>query len=300
MDSDCLESMYIEWMSDNITLIIMEGNHMRKPSIFSKDYDRKIKKRKKVILSLIIIPIIGLVIFLSTDFKGLINTRISSTFSNGSKDDKEENVQKKSGEVSKEQTDAQKAKAKQAATIAKAKADAVKPSFIVSLSDGQKVTVEYDVSSAKRTIKGVLSTTGILYDISPSKKSIVIQSTKNQDILYVDVNKNSKDITKKTYISSNNQTYSKEEQLKSNPNYIWSITPKFIDEDNIAYVSELPWMNEKKVQYIWKLNLKDNAHMQVKPASGIKITFGKVNSKGLEANIDGNLVYVTALGGVTK
>lgn len=270
---------------------------MRKPSIFSKDYDRKIKKRKKVILALIIIPIIGLVIFLSTDFKGLINTRISSTFSNGSKDDK---VQKKSGEVTKEQTDAQKAKAKQAATIAKAKADADKPSFIVSLSDGQKVTVEYDVSSAKRTIKGVLSTNGILYDISPSKKSIVIQSTKNQDILYVDVNKTSKDITKKTYISSNNQTYSKEEQLKSNPKYTWSITPKFIDEDNIAYVSELPWMNEKKVQYIWKLNLKDNVNMQVKPASGIKITFGKVNSKGLEANIDGNLVYVTALGGVTK
>jgi len=297
MYSYYLERMYAGCMSDNIASIIMEVNHMRKPSIFSKDYDRKIKKRKKVILALIIIPIIGLVIFLSTDFKGLINTRISSTFSNGSKDDK---VQKKSGEVTKEQIDAQKAKAKQAATIAKAKADADKPSFIVSLSDGQKVTVEYDVSSAKRTIKGVLSTNGILYDISPSKKSIVIQSTKNQDILYVDVNKTSKDITKKTYISSNNQTYSKEEQLKSNPNYTWSITPKFIDEDNIAYVSELPWMNEKKVQYIWKLNLKDNVNMQVKPASGIEITFGKVNSKGLEANIDGNLVYVTALGGVTK
>ena len=297
MYSYYLERMYAGCMSDNIASIIMEVNHMRKPSIFSKDYDRKIKKRKKVILALIIIPIIGLVIFLSTDFKGLINTRISSTFSNGSKDDK---VQKKSGEVTKEQIDAQKAKAKQAATIAKAKADADKPSFIVSLSDGQKVTVEYDVSSAKRTIKGVLSTNGILYDISPSKKSIVIQSTKNQDILYVDVNKTSKDITKKTYISSNNQTYSKEEQLKSNPNYTWSITPKFIDEDNIAYVSELPWMNEKKVQYIWKLNLKDNVNMQVKPASGIELTFGKVNSKGLEANIDGNLVYVTALGGVTK
>ena len=225
---------------------------MGKPSIFSKDYDKKIKKRKKVILSLIIIPIIGLVIFLSTDFKGLKNTGISmkkgisSNFSKTSKDDK---VQKKSQEVSKEQIDAKKAKALQAATIAKAKANAKEPSFIVSLSDGNKVTVEYDVSSANKAIKGVSSTTGIVYDISPSKKSIIIQSTKNQDILYVDVNKTSKDITKKTYISSNNQTYSKENQLKSNPNYIWSITPKFIDEDNIAYVSELPWMNEKKVQY---------------------------------------------------
>ena len=50
---------------------------MKKPSIFSKDYDKKIKKRKKIILSLIIIPIIGLVIFLSIGFKGLMKDRKS-------------------------------------------------------------------------------------------------------------------------------------------------------------------------------------------------------------------------------
>lgn len=279
---------------------------MSKPSIFSKDYEKKTKKRKKVILSLIIIPIIGLVIFLNTDFKGLLNAGaimkrgISSTFSNGVKENKQGNVKKDSGVVSIEQTDAQKAKATKAAIDAKAKAGVENLSFIVSFKDGQKVTVEYNVSSDKKTIKGVSNTTGILYDISPSKKSIVIQSTNNQDMLYADVNKTSKDISRETYISSGNQTYLKDDQLKSNPNYIWSITPKFIDEDNIAYVSELPWMNEKNVQYIWKLNLKDNVQMQVQPASGMKITFGKINAKGLEANIDGNLVYVTALGGVTK
>ena len=57
-------------------------------------------------------------------------------------------------------------------------------------------------------------------------------------------------------MSSKNEIFSKEEQLKKHPTYIWSITPKFIDEDNIAYVSELPWINEKAVQYIWKVNLK--------------------------------------------
>ncbi|MBU3161285.1 hypothetical protein KPL37_16360 [Clostridium frigoris] len=273
---------------------------MKKPSIFSKDYDRKIKKRKKVILSLIVIPIIGLVIFLSIDFKGLTNKGTNSTLSNVSNDDK---VQNKSEEVSQQQTNdekAKKAKASIAAKAAKAKATADKSSFIATMPDGQKVTVEYNAVSSNKTIKGISNTKDVLYDISPSKTSIVIQNTKNQDMLYVGVNKISKDISRKTYVSSKNQTYSKEEQLKINPNYIWSITPKFIDEDNIVYVSELPWMNEKKIQYIWKLNLKDSVHMQVQPASGMKITFGDLAAKGLEANIDGNVVYLTALGQVTK
>ena len=59
-------------------------------------------------------------------------------------------------------------------------------------------------------------------------------------------------------------------------------------------------MNEKAVQYIWKVNLKDNTHMQVKPASGKNITFKNITSKGLETIIDGNVVYVTSLGEVIK
>jgi len=59
-------------------------------------------------------------------------------------------------------------------------------------------------------------------------------------------------------------------------------------------------MNEKKQQYIWKINLKSNVHMQAKPASGIIITFKSITPKGLEANIDGNSVYVNSLGEVTK
>lgn len=123
---------------------------------------------------------------------------------------------------------------------------------------------------------------------------------KNQDMLYVDVNKISKDITKKVYVSSKNVSFIKQEKINKSPAYIWSVTPKFIDEDNIAYVSELPWMNEKAIQYIWKVNLKNNTHMQVQRASGRKIIFKNITPKGLEATIDDNVVYVTTLGKVIK
>ena len=57
--------------------------------------------------------------------------------------------------------------------------------FVVSLSDGQKISVEYNVSGTEKNIKGVSDAKDISYDISPSKKSIVIQSKKNQDMLYL-------------------------------------------------------------------------------------------------------------------
>ncbi|MGH4123021.1 MAG: hypothetical protein ACREV6_08855 [Clostridium sp.] len=270
---------------------------MRKPSMFSKDYKKEIKKRKRKIALLIIVPIMGLTIFLITDFNALKNTGISikkgvnNILLNKSKDKQGSEVKvEKKQQVVKKQLDSEKSKAVQAEVALKNEV------FAVNLSDGQKISIEFSVKAAEKTIKGVTDDKNISYDISPSKKSIVIQSKNNQDLLYVDVNKVSKDITKKTHESSKGQMFSKDGLFKTHKNYIWSITPKFIDEDNIAYVSELPWINENAVQYIWKVNLKSNVHTQVKPASGKNITFKNITPKGLTTLIDGNVLYVTPTG----
>jgi hypothetical protein len=289
----------------------MEVNHMSKPSIFSKNYDKEVKKRKIIIVLLIILPIIGLGIFFSTDFNVLLKKGVSmknginSVLSNKSKDDKkdEENkaaeVKQESKEVVKEQPVSQKDDVAQKDGTSKAESVAKDAKFDVGFADGQKVSIEYSQLAEVKTIKGVSNDKEVSYDISPNKKAIVVQNTKNQDMLYIDVNGTTKDITKKVYISSKNVSFTKQEQLKRNPKYIWSVTPKFIDEDNIAYVSELPWL-KKTVQYIWKVNLKNNTHRQVQRASGEKITFVKITHEGLAANIDGNVVYVTPLGKVVK
>ena len=276
---------------------------MKKPSMFSKDYEKEVKKRRKTILLLIIVPIIGLSIFLATDFDFLLSKPKINTKDKGNK---VAETQKKSEEAIKQQSDSEKSKAADAS--AKAKADAALKTqaaekneiFIASFSDGQKVSVEYNVKSGKKNIKGVSNTKDISYDISPSKKAIVVQSTKNQDMLYIDVNKITKDITKKEYTSSKGEVFPKVNKLKEKPTYIWSITPKFIDEDNIAYVSELPWMKEKEVQYTWKVNLKNNEHTQVMSASGKQVTFKNITAKGLETIIDGQVVYVNSSGEVTQ
>jgi len=279
---------------------------MSKPSMFSKDYKKDVKKRRRKIALLIIVPIIGLTIFLVTDFKTMINSGISikngiyNILTNKSKG-KESSVVKvvKTPQVVKSQPDEQKSKELQAAAALKEKEKAALKDemFALILSDGQKISIEFNGVAAQKTIKGVTNATNISYDISPSKKSMVIQSKTNQDMVYVNVNKISKDITKKVYQSSKGEMISKEAILQSHKTYLWSITPKFIDEDNIAYVSELPWINDKGVQYIWKVNLKSNEHIQVNSAAtGQSITFNKITSKGLEALIDGKMMYVTSTG----
>lgn len=287
------------------------GKNMSKPSMFSKDYKKEIKKRRTRRILLIIVPIIGLTIFLMTDFSALINSGKSikkglySILLNKPKDKESSSIKvEKTPEVVKSQTEAEKSKALQAEKDLKA-VNALKENpvlkneiFIATLSDGQKISVEYSVIGTEKNIKGVTDDKNISYDISPSKKSMVIQSKSNQDLLYIDVNKISKDITKKAHESTKGDMYSKDGLLESHKTYIWSITPKFIDEENIVYVSELPWINDKAVQYIWKVNLKTNTHVQVKPASGKSITFKKITAKGLETIIDGNALFITSTGQV--
>ncbi|MCJ7690608.1 MAG: hypothetical protein MUO60_15015 [Clostridiaceae bacterium] len=273
---------------------------MRRPSIFSKDYEKQIKKRRKKLFLIIIVPIIGLSIFLITDFDSMLNKgmnmkeNINNIFTNKSKQDTNDEENKATEVQKKEETPKQQPPKQQPEVTEKV--DVENEIFAITLSDGQKISVKYNIVASVKSIEGVSDSKDISYDISPSKKSIVIQSKLNQDILYFDINKISKDITKKSHTSSKGKVFTKEDKLKKDPNYVWSIMPKFINEDNIVYISELPWMNKEAKQYIWKVNLKSNVHSQVKPAKGKSITFKNITSKGLETVIDGKVVYVTSTG----
>ena len=278
---------------------------MSKPSMFSKDYEKKMKKRKIRIFLLIIVPIIGLSIFLITDFNSLLDKGISmksginNILLNKSKnsimgnENKLAEAQKKT-EVPVVQPTSQvpKVQQKEVATSNKV--------YVVSLSDGQKVSIEYSMIGTEKNIIGIKDPKNISYDISPSKKAIVIQSNTSQDMIYLHVSKASKDVTKKIHISSKGEEYTKDSQLQKNPHYFWSVTPKFIDEDNIVYISQLPWIKEDEVKYLWKVNLNDDTHVQAKPASGKSIEFKGITPKGLETVIDGNTVFVNSSGKVKK
>ena len=279
---------------------------MSKPSMFSKDYEKKMKKRKIRIFLLIIVPIIGLSIFLITDFNSLLNKGISikSGINNILLNKSKNSIANSENKLGESLKKPEVAVVPESSSVSpKVPQKEVAPDnkvYVVSLSDGQKVSIEYIMTGTEKNIIGIIGPKDVSFDISPSKKAIVIQNNKNQDMVYLHVSKASKDITKKIHISSKGEEYTKDSQLQKQPTYIWSVTPKFLDEDNIVYVSELPWINEDNVKYLWKVNLNDDTHIQAKPASGKSITFKGITPKGLETVIDGNTVFVNSLGKVTK
>ncbi|WP_242946803.1 hypothetical protein [Clostridium haemolyticum] len=64
-----------------------------------------------------------------------------------------------------------------------------------------------------------------------------------------------------------------------------------MDDDNIVYISQLPWFNKSNTKYLWKYNISNNIHENNLPnmgeVSGKKIEYGNITSEGLEVLVDG-------------
>ena len=259
---------------------------MSKPSIFSKDYEKKMKQRRRRIATLIMISVImvgtAFVYFKAGDkfanlkimnrfaFVGdklkIKKSRLISTNKisdknkeNGGEDiehidDKIDNDLKNIEEDNKKEVENRKEKEK-TNNINTA---------VFSLTDGQNINVIYNVIDGEKYFNKINGDYDVTFDFSPSKKCIVLCSLRNQDMFYATVDGELIDITKKKYVSTSKKEFLKVEQLKKNPKYIWHKNPKFIDEKNIAYVSELPWIDDKHINYLWIYNLESKKHIYIK------------------------------------
>lgn len=122
---------------------------------------------------------------------------------------------------------------------------------------------------------------------------------KAQSIILVDINGNKQDITNSRYVSSSGTEITKTSQLSAQPSYIWCSSPKFISEDTIAYISQLPWIG-KSTKYIWIENVKNKTHSLVEGIEGEDIKLDKITDKGLILTIDGKIMYLTSGGNITE
>nr|WP_207719420.1 hypothetical protein [Clostridium sp. cel8] len=172
--------------------------------------------------------------------------------------------------------------------------------YTVELSDGKSVNLVYENKDNNKIFKDVIpKDANVAYSISPSGKNALIFDSKIQSILLFDTNGNKEDITNPEYVSSSGTVISKDNQLSSNPNYIWCSSPKFIDDDNIAYISQLPWLN-KSSKYIWIENIQNKSHIMVQSIEGQNIEFGDITDKGLTVNVDSNTIYLKSTGEVSQ
>lgn len=254
---------------------------MVKPSIFSKDYDRKMKTRKRRIIIaavLIVLAVIVVGAFSVVSLKGAFK------------------------DLSKSNNTAQSAKSTPAKntpaknTEAKPKNKTSENSYSVQLSDGKTAKAVYEVSNGSKVFKSVTLDGGnAIYDISPSKKDVIIYDEKAQSMVLLDTDGNKQDVTNPQYTSTNGNVITKNDQLASDPNYVWCSGPKFLDDNNIAYISQLPWIG-KTTKYVWIESLSNKNHVLIQGIEGENIKLDKITDKGLTVISDDKTVYLKADG----
>ena len=256
-----------------------------KPSIFSKDYENQMRKRKKRISFTIFIATI-VVIFATVSIKGMFKSL-------------SKNEVKTKNSIT---TDKEKVKSTESKKVETTESEKIKKSegYDIQLSNGKTVSAVYENKNNDITFKNVSpSDSNVLYNISPSGKNIIVFDDKAQSIILVDIKGNKQDVTNMQYTSSSGSIILKNSQLSSQPGYIWCSSPKFIDNDNIAYISQLPWIG-KTTKYVWIENLKDRSHSIAQEIQGEDLKLDGLTDKGLTVTEDGKTVFLKADGSISE
>ncbi|EDS78277.1 conserved hypothetical protein [Clostridium botulinum C str. Eklund] len=248
---------------------------MPKPSIFSNNYDKQMKRRRRIIIMIIVAIVIVLGVIVSGAFKKLFSRNKSSNGENINKK-VETNESKKSEDTKR---------------VIPNKEQNNNKNYTVKLSNGTEIKLLYNiVNNEKEYIE--IQPKDIKYTISPSKKYICLVENETQKMILFDTNGNQKDISKNEYVASSGQSFTKDNILKSSPNYIWCKNPIFLNDDNIIYISQLPWFNKADTKYVWKYTISTNTHINNFEAggeiSGKDIQYENLTQDGLEITVDGS------------
>lgn len=271
---------------------------MGKPSIFSKEYEKKMKKRKKriLVILLIVVSVSGAVTMVTSKSFSLTNIKqkIEATISNKKKDAALNDVStqdSKTNKVQENKNPSQESKEASKENVAEENEnkDNEEKYIEVTLSSGNVSRAIYDEESGNRKFKALTPVEeGTTFDISPDKKFLVINDNATQQIKFIDTNGNQKDITYLSYTTKNKEVIGKDTMLNDYPGYIWSKSAKFIDDTHVVYLSQLPYFGKGNLlTYAWIIDINTGVHTTLWDVKGSDIKFGNLIDKGLEVEIDG-------------
>lgn len=264
---------------------------MGKPSIFSKDYEKKMKRRRLKIIGIVCaILIIFLGIFYQVKLKDMdfnqivynLQAWVNSGNTTGENEIKSE-PQADNQEVAKEK-----------ATEKVSESKEEKVSF--SLLNNEQVDFQVNDDNGNKKFKSIIGEK-YQYDISPNGKEAVIVD-KNQNMFLLNVDGNVKNITKEQYVSKRGEKYPKnvmiQKEKDNGKDYIWGMNPKFIDDNTIVYKSNLPYFGSAaQNQYLWILNLNTNASFAVFKTASPNVEILEINKEKNGINVKvGNEEYI--------
>ena len=261
---------------------------MAKPSIFSKDYQKRMRRRRTGFAVLIV----AVVIFAVAAF---------ITGKNYLSKNNQQNANSASSTTSTDKTTTDKTKTETKSTETKTADTPKEEGFDFKLADGTSLKAVYTVTDTMKDFQYVSpKEKNVYFDINPPGDKIVVFDSGAQSMILIDSTGKVQDITSSSYKSSNGTLYKKENVLKAYKGYIWCNSPVFISDTKVAYISQLPYF-QKSTEYVWIVDVTTGKNTKINNAySGEKITFGQFESKGMKLDIDGKVYYITATGSVVK
>lgn len=261
---------------------------MAKPSIFSRDYEKKMRRRKRrIMIGIAIVLLVVGIVFVkfklpNIDFKE-VKAKMQAWVDTGKpveevEEDKEELEEQQEVEKEPERT------------------------FVdFNIIDGIVVKAEYVEEDGNKKFIGLEPIEGYTFSLSPSQQQMIITDT-NQNLYLLNVDGSFKDITKKEYISTSNKAYPKDQMLAAYEGYVWHLSPSFIDENKVVYISQLPYFGKAAThKYVWIKDLSNNTDVTLWKTKGEEIQIGEVvPEKGMMVTIDGNVKYINANGVISQ
>ncbi|WP_040212248.1 hypothetical protein [Clostridium polynesiense] len=264
---------------------------MGKPSIFSKEYERRKKKRRKRIAFLVLLVIISTfsLLYWSPVSKFFTNSQLYKELQAKYKDS-EKNQNPPSNEQNNNLSGNKDAKNEEENNTKKSE----EKYFEIKLPDGTNARAVYEQDDSSIKFKYLTGNDKTSFDISPSGKKMIILDGTTQDLIELSIDNSIKDLTYKVYTTRNKSKIYKDKKLSQNPQFQWHSSPKYVSEETIAYVSQMPWFKTEK--YVWLVDSTAGNHRYVKNIKGSEIKFGNLTNKGLEVIIDGETIIIDSEG----
>lgn len=216
---------------------------MGRPSIYSRNYYRVMRRRRIVRNLLIIAAVFILILYLGG--KAILPDLKKIADSNVSQNSSTEGVKSQSGN----------------------KNSGASGSGSSASGSGSEITVNIPGSSAVVMTcvnnNGDIKLTGLKtddgktsYSIRDDGKAVVFDTPATSDIWVAGVDGSVKKISRDSYKSSNSgKEYKKASVMKTyNSDYVWASKPIFLQDGRIVYQSNLPWFKNPKDYYLWVVN----------------------------------------------
>lgn len=270
---------------------------MGKPSIFSSEYEKKMRKRRRNIIIITVLIILAVGGIAAKLIYNPINTsKVKQNLQAWVDSDTQPN------DSSKDEQKTQKDGNSEVPDKEEVKKEEIKEESIdIKLVSGKTAKAIYNLENDTKTFTEIKDLDeGVTYDINPSKNKVIISDTDGTMTVY-SVDGTSNIVSKDQYVSSQGSVFMRTDVLAQNPAYLWNSSPKFVDDNRIIFITNRPYFGMDTLnQYLWITDItngNDNVLWNIK---GSNITLGESSDLKVSASIDGVTYHIDGDGNYTN